>query len=433
MSIMLNKNIKNLIEKMDNVTFSEKKQKTSPIKLSPKNSPKPVLTFHYDKDLEQPSSERLAELREQVINLSKIKQPEQRSQEWFTMRNNKITASDWAAALGKNPYSYRKSLLRSKCGEQKKFYGGHMQHGVKYEPVANMIYEYRNNVEIIEFGLLPHPSIDFLGASPDGITKDGIMVEIKCPPKREITGEPPIYYWIQVQGQLEVCELDRCDFLECKIEEYSLDEDYFNDNYKGNYFCNELGLEKGITILFYDKKTEGTVYVHSKLGMNRKEYIKWKDEEIKKAKENSMIYEETTYWKLTEVSCVPIYRDQSWFEGNLPDLRKFWDDVLHYREVGTEELQPKPRKKKVTNTENKIFINTEITDFSNDNKILNTIIDYNDTTRFRNKCFFNNTNNTNKSNKTVNRLDSESISSGDSSDEEYRMVNIDIKKSLFSQ
>ena len=107
------------------------------------------------------------------------------------MRKNKITASDWAAALGKNPYSYRNKLIRAKCGEQQSFYGGHMQHGVKYEPVATNIYECRNNTPIIEFGLIPHPKIDYLGASPDGITADGVMLEIKCPPKRVITGFIP--------------------------------------------------------------------------------------------------------------------------------------------------------------------------------------------------------------------------------------------------
>jgi hypothetical protein len=105
--------------------------------------------------------------------------------------------------------------------------------GNKYESVAVLIYEYRNNVKVLEFGCLKHPFINFLGASPDGITEDGIMLEIKCPSTREITGIPPPYYWCQVQGQLEVCELDRCDFLECKIKEYDGEEEYLNDNYDG--------------------------------------------------------------------------------------------------------------------------------------------------------------------------------------------------------
>ena len=45
------------------------------------------------------------------------------------------------------------------------------------------------------------------------------MVEIKCPPKRKFTKTVPDIY-LQVQGQLEVCDLDD-DFLSSKIEEYN--------------------------------------------------------------------------------------------------------------------------------------------------------------------------------------------------------------------
>ncbi len=372
-------NIKDTMNNMNNINF--------PLKPQPF---KKQLKFICHKDIDPTPQDRLEQLQLQVQLLSKIPQPEQRSQDWYNMRKDKITASDWAAALGKNPYSYRKGLLRTKCGEQKSFFGGYMQHGVKYEPVANMIYEFRNNTTIIEFGLLPHPKIDFLGASPDGITADGVMVEIKCPPKRDITGDPPIYYWIQVQGQLEICGLDRCDFLECKIEEYVLDEDYFDDNIDNNYFYNRLGLEKGLVLVFMNKMTTDLTYKYSKLGMNREEYLEWFKEERKKVLEDAkMLYVETSYWKLTEVSCVPIYRDIKWFEDNLPELRRFWDDVLHYREVGTAEIQPKPRKKKVE--DNRIFIDTQITDFKNDSsfKKFNAIYECHNVNKFS-KCMFRN-------------------------------------------
>ena len=49
-------------------------------------------------------------------------------------------------------------------------------HGTKYEPVATTAYEIRNNTSVIEFGCLPHPIYTELGASPDGITPDCIML-----------------------------------------------------------------------------------------------------------------------------------------------------------------------------------------------------------------------------------------------------------------
>ena len=65
-------------------------------------------------------------------------------------------------------------------------------HGTKYEPIATTAYEIRNKTSVIEFGCLPHPIYTTLGASLDGITPDGIMLEIKCPYSREIKGYPPI-------------------------------------------------------------------------------------------------------------------------------------------------------------------------------------------------------------------------------------------------
>ena len=42
------------------------------------------------------------------------------------------------------------------------------------------------------------------------------MLEIKCPPIRKFTTEVPEHYWIQMQGQLETCDLEECDFLQVK-------------------------------------------------------------------------------------------------------------------------------------------------------------------------------------------------------------------------
>lgn len=403
-------NIKDIVSDMDDIKIDDKNNGYLMI-----SDTKPKLVFHLNRNLEQPSPERLEYLRKQVIELSKLPQPEQRSEDWYEMRKNKITASDWAAALGKNPYSYRNKLIRAKCGEKQSFFGGHMQHGVKYEPVANMIYEHRNNTEVIEFGLIPHPTIDFLGASPDGITKDGVMVEIKCPPKRVITGDPPLYYWIQVQGQLEICDLDRCDFLECKIVEYEDlevcpitqeleaigseeekedDEDnifkardqYFDDNFDGNHFYNSKGMEKGVVLVFLDNDNN-PVYKYSKLGILREEYDEWLDG-IKKdvAEKGDLRLVKESFWKLEEVSNVPIYRDKEWFKNNLPELKKFWDDVMHYREVGIEEIKTKPRAKRVSPKKREIFIDTSIEDCNNNHT--KAIADHHSTEQFKGKSMF---------------------------------------------
>lgn len=309
--------------------------------------------FGYHHEIPEPPPERLEYLRNQVKKLAQIPQPVQKSEEWLEKRQGMITASDWAAAIGeqKYPERSRNQLICTKCGEKPYFppqAKEAMAHGVKYEPVANMIYEGRNRVRVNEFGLLPHSKYDFLGASPDGITDDGVMLEIKCPANREIDGIPPHYYWVQVQGQLEICELDRCDFLECKIEEYDDEEEYFDDHYQGDATLNSFGMEKGAVLYFINLATDEPFYRYSRLGIGKEDYQDWYQKTKTEVKQTHKAYTflETHFWKLTKVSCIPIYRDQEWFERALPLLEQFWKDVLHYREVGIEALKPKKSEKK---------------------------------------------------------------------------------------
>jgi hypothetical protein len=54
--------------------------------------------------------------------------------------------------------------------------------------------------------------------SPDGLTSDNGMIEIKCPKRSThwyylMNGKLPSEYRFQVQGQLFVTKLDYCDFI----------------------------------------------------------------------------------------------------------------------------------------------------------------------------------------------------------------------------
>jgi putative phage-type endonuclease len=295
------------------------------------------LTFYYSKDLPIGTELKQKYLKEQVKLLKNIFQPEQKSKEWYEMRNNMLTASDWGTVLGENHYSNSNEVLKKKCGDDTFITNAAMQWGNKYEDVAVLIYEHRNNVTVLEFGCLQHPFIPFLGASPDGITEDGVMLEIKCPTSRKITGIPPSYYWCQVQGQLEVCELDRCDFLECAIKEYTGENEYMNDHYEGNYKLNKYGNEKGVVAEFYRKSTKTFFYNYSSISLMGKELEDWKYEMINKNYSDA-IFSTFSYWYLEEVSCVPIYRNQEWFHKARPELELFWNKVLKYRELGYERL-----------------------------------------------------------------------------------------------
>jgi putative phage-type endonuclease len=164
------------------------------------------------------------ELRPRVLALLQNPGVTQRTPEWYAARMTMITASDIAQALGCAKFGTQKQFFVKKCGgpeEQKEFDGSlpPLKWGVMFEPVANAVYERLNGVCLHEFGLLRHPEVDYIGASPDGITDDGVMVEIKCPWRRKITGEVPLQYYYQIQGQLEVTGLRDCDYFECEFFE----------------------------------------------------------------------------------------------------------------------------------------------------------------------------------------------------------------------
>ena len=124
-----------------------------------------------------------------VLRLLFKHQVKQRSGEWYATRKSCLTASDAATALGQNPYKKPSELIKSKAG----FYDSvppdpamtrATEHGIKYEDEAAAAYSVLRPdlAPFFELGLIMHDKHPFLGASPDRITKDGILIEIKVSP-----------------------------------------------------------------------------------------------------------------------------------------------------------------------------------------------------------------------------------------------------------
>lgn len=318
------------------------------------------LTFYYDKDLHKATKIKANYLTNQVKYLQTLPQHEQKSPEWYAMRLTMLSASDWGTILGENCYSNPKQVLLKKCGEDNFVTNHAMMWGNKYEDVAIAIYEYRNYKKVYDFGCIRHPTIDFLGASPDGITTEGVMLEIKCPSSRKITGIPPRYYWCQVQGQLEVCELDRCDFLECKLKEYEDEEEYLNDNYQENHLLNQYGHEKGILAELLNKETKSFFYEYGPIGTVGDDLESWKNLILKKYENHeSIMFSSFDYWYLEEVSCVPIYRNQEWFQEAKIKLEDFWNQVVNYRKLGLPQLKADLEAEKEEKKKEKLRIKEE--------------------------------------------------------------------------
>ena len=116
-------------------------------------------------------------------------------------------------------YEKPEGLILKKCGENKFFGNAATEHGNKYEDEARDIYCEKYGEVVHEIGLYPHPEYNWLGGSPDGVTESGKLVEIKCPLRREILPEVPVYYMPQLQLLMEILDLEECDFIQYKPSE----------------------------------------------------------------------------------------------------------------------------------------------------------------------------------------------------------------------
>jgi len=274
-------------------------------------------------------------IKAQLNYLKNIPQPEQRSDEWYIFRNSALTASN-IYKIFISDYSQSQLIIeKSEPLDVNKFkitnLNSPMHHGQKYEPISILYYEFINNTRVTEFGCVKHNKFSYIAASPDGIVCDensplyGRMLEIKNVVSREIDGIPKPEYWIQMQLQMEVCNLNECDFLETKFTEYLTQEDYLDDisNYYRGFimqFCNSNG----------DVYYEYPPFAMSKI--DTKEYVTWIQTQLEKNRDKT--YVRNIYWKLEKISCVLVLRNKLWFKNVQPAIEIFWNNLIEEKESG---------------------------------------------------------------------------------------------------
>lgn len=321
--------------------------------------------------------------------------PEQRSPGWYEQRKTRMTASPVASILRLTQFEIdlrdngdvdmefdRKpghvmpafdtynALMRKKCGVGEVFKGNATtEWGVTYEPVITALYEVINGTQVHEFGMIPHPTLDWLGASPDGITSQGRMLEIKCPPRRipktNSRGEamPKIQYWVQMQIQMECCGFDTCDFVDVQIEEYGSRWEYLSDRYgsveDGTFVYNRThsGQAKGLVIqkTTYDHEGEEHFeyfYPPVLAFASQAEEDAWIEGWIHSQMDVStdclvsMLHELTRYkvryWRVENFLTKTIEKNEDWLAERLPEIHEFWKKVLQYREEGIPEDLSRP-------------------------------------------------------------------------------------------
>jgi putative phage-type endonuclease len=348
-----------------------------------------ITTFYTERSMEKNNtiihSEQKDDINETKIkNLREIPQPVQRTPEWYQFRWNLITASNaWKAFESQSTIN---QLIYEKCQPLKNFNdiddeeikmvntNTSLHWGQKYEPLSVLIYEHNYKTKVEDFGCIQHPVYKFIGASPDGIIIDknsdryGRMLEIKNVVTREINGIPKKEYWVQMQLQMEVCDLDECDFLETKFTEYP-DRAAYNYDIYNEVFTDSENVEWFNICLSKDGKMKGEIiYFHTKEGkpfyvykplecVHPNDISNWEDYTVETYENEpyKYTYMKTIYWKLDVLSCVLILRNREWFKNNVPQLEKVWKIIEEERVTGYQHRAPVKKQKKEST---KPFVNT---------------------------------------------------------------------------
>lgn len=305
-------------------------------------------------------------INKKIYKLQSIHQPLQRTNEWYQYRYNLITASnaykifDTQASMNQLIYEKCKPMVQNDLSYDSDVKiinivntDTTLHWGNKYEPLSVKIYELKYNTKIGDFGCIKHNIYSFLGASPDGINIDpsneryGRMLEIKNIVNREITGIPKKEYWIQMQLQMEVCDLDECDFLETKFIEYENYDEFKKDSLNELNVCSSLDSNiKGIIIHFH--KNDGSPhYLYKPLdSINGDiEINNWIEENISlyESEKYNYMYVKIIYWKLEIINCVLVCRNREWFKSAISEIERVWSIIEKERIDGFDHRMPKKR------------------------------------------------------------------------------------------
>ncbi len=209
---------------------------------------------------------------------------QQRTPEWYTARQKILTASEISSVLDSNIYKSSYELMIQKLTPVTELNNAAVAWGVKFEPIASKFYEFLKKEKVYDLGLVIHSKHAWLGASPDGLLLSDKLLEIKVPVSRTITGVIPLQYWMQMQIQMEVCDMDQCDYLECSFYQYADEKEYMADNEV------DAG-EKGMF----------------------------------------MADAEPTYWKLNKCFLKTVARDKKWFADNVGVMQQFHEKLESYK------------------------------------------------------------------------------------------------------
>jgi putative phage-type endonuclease len=264
----------------------------------------------------------------------------QRTTEWFEARKTRLTASDLYDAIkvtsGGSDTGVSIKLAKKKANIVAADTINYnaipaLKWGTMFEPMATRCYSQKmNDIVIHDFGLICSTDNEHFGASPDGINELGIMLEIKCPYSRKIVdGVIPDKYKMQIQGQLAVCKLKECDYIECIFKSLENAEEYLK-------LEGAADTKHGVIAEFYNQKGE-YVYFYSEPDRTPSKCLE--DIHIITARIinnggtilEKLKFSKYTYWKLDEMIIQRVVFNAKEWETIIPKINTFWEKVEEYK------------------------------------------------------------------------------------------------------
>lgn len=176
---------------------------------------------------------------------------EQRSDEWFKIRELKMTASHAQAigSAGKGLYSYVIKMMSEffSSGETERYKSEDMERGNELEELAVMAYEVENNIEIEKVGFVELE--EFVGCSPDGLVGEDGLIEVKS------INDNDFYrlYHSETRKIPSTSHIWQCQMQLLVTGRKWVDLVYFNPNYEYNLIVFRIKPEE----YYQDKLEEG--------------------------------------------------------------------------------------------------------------------------------------------------------------------------------
>jgi putative phage-type endonuclease len=135
---------------------------------------------------------------------------------WLAARRNVVGSSDSPAVCRMSPYAGPLDVYLNKLGLLPERENEAMRWGTRLEGVVAEAFSEETGIEVQDGpGLVTHPELRWLGATPDRLTLHGIPLELKTSRISEQWGavgtdEVPEAYNVQVQHQMAVLGAEAC-------------------------------------------------------------------------------------------------------------------------------------------------------------------------------------------------------------------------------